>query len=168
MAEIIKVYRQELPALRLIGKRYPEPSASDWGEWFEKGWFAAIEKQLPCTMGEICEDGDAYLDVVEQRAGEPAVYWIGMFTPPETPVPEGFDFADLPASAVGVCWVYGSEETGEIHSAGEQCRRALEEAGLRPRPDSNGVQWSFKRYCCPRFTTSDDKGNVILDACFNL
>ena len=29
-------------------------------------------------------------------------------------------------------------------------------------------EWCFERYCCPRFTTPDEKGNIILDICFYL
>ncbi len=43
-AEIIKVYKEHLPSLRLIGKRYTEADrvgsfGHKWGEWFENGLF---------------------------------------------------------------------------------------------------------------------------------
>ncbi len=30
----------------------------------------------------------------------------------------------------------------------------------------DGAFWFFERYQCPRFTTPDEKGNVILDMCY--
>ena len=42
MTEIVKAFRERVPAARLIGKRYSmaeEGAASHWGEWFENGWF---------------------------------------------------------------------------------------------------------------------------------
>ena len=46
MTEIVKVFRERVPAARLIGKRYSmaeEGAASHWGEWFENGWFLPLE-----------------------------------------------------------------------------------------------------------------------------
>ena len=45
MAEIVKCYKEHLPALRLIGKRYTDSdriggSRCKMGEWFQNGWFA--------------------------------------------------------------------------------------------------------------------------------
>ena len=53
MAEIIKCYKEHLPVLRLIGKRYTDSDrisgsfGAKWGEWFQNGWFAEIEKLGP-------------------------------------------------------------------------------------------------------------------------
>lgn len=52
MVEIINVYRQSIPAMRFIGKKYGDSDRVDggfgakWGEWFGNGWFTAIEKQI--------------------------------------------------------------------------------------------------------------------------
>ena len=45
MTEIVKAFRERVPAARLIGKRYSmaeEGAASHWGEWFENGWFLPL------------------------------------------------------------------------------------------------------------------------------
>ena len=42
----------------------------------------------------------------------------------------------------------------------------LEEEGFAWKADKDGVMWCFERYSCPRFTTPDEEGNVILDMCF--
>lgn len=42
-------------------------------------------------------------------------YWIGMFFPAETIVPNGYNYLDLPESNIGVDWVYGKLENGEIY-----------------------------------------------------
>ena len=46
MAEIIKTFKEEIPAMRFIGKKYPN-FGPWWGEWFANGWFDLIEE----TMG---------------------------------------------------------------------------------------------------------------------
>jgi len=47
----------------------------------------------------------------------------------------------------------------------EECAKELVSKGFEIIPDKKGVYWFFERYGCPRFTTPDDKGNVILDIC---
>ncbi|HHT73569.1 MAG TPA: GyrI-like domain-containing protein [Firmicutes bacterium] len=166
MPEIIKVYRESLPAVRLVGKRYTDKDrgpqgmyAHLWGEWFEKGYFAALEPlpQLPDEM-------NGYLGCM--RMGEEFEYWIGMFTTAEGPVPEGFDSISIPAGDIGVCWVKGREDTGELygHEVHTECTKQIREQGWV----INEQGWFFERYNCPRFTDPDGEGNVVLDYCFYL
>ncbi len=162
-AEIIKVYKEHLPALRLIGKRYTDSDRVDgnfgakWGEWFENGWFDEIEK-----LGVLPENGDAYLGAM-RNVDDSFEYWIGMFFPAGTPVPEGYDFADIPEGDIAVCWVYGNKDNGELYGFEPHimCINEISQRGwlLQNKP------WFFERYNCPRFTTPDEKGNVILDYC---
>ena len=39
----------------------------------------------------------------------------------------------------------------------------LSEQGWEPLQDKEGAIWFFERYCCPRFTTPDADGKIILD-----
>ena len=32
--------------------------------------------------------------------------------------------------------------------------------------DADGAEWSFENCLCPRYTTPDEQGNVILDYCY--
>lgn len=49
--EIVKTYRQSIPAVRFIGKKYGDGDrvnggfGQQWGEWFQNGWFDVLEKQ---------------------------------------------------------------------------------------------------------------------------
>lgn len=172
MAEIIKTYSQQVPALRFIGKKYGDDDrvngsfGAKWGEWFQNGWFEVIERLHEGSSSEIYEDGDAYIGLMRAKDGEPFEYWIGMLMPEGTAVPEGFGFVDFPESTLGVCWVYGSDATGDIYCHEDECAAKLTEAGLEIQNDKDGACWIFERYGCPRFTTPDEKGNVILDICF--
>jgi hypothetical protein len=161
MVEIIKVYREKLPELRLIGKRYTDNDRGTdggygwkWGEWFEKGYFKTLE-----GLGSLPENGDAYLGCM--RCNGEFEYWIGMFFPKNTPVPEGFMYAAIPAGDVGICWLYGHENTGELYGAGphNMCMEKFKEQGW----EFADTPWFFERYNCPRFTEPDENGKVILD-----
>lgn len=163
MAEIIKVFREEIPAMRFIGKKYHDYGG--WGEWFANGWFDVVESSMGGTgkILEIWENGGAYVGLECRKNGELLEYWIGMFTPENTEVPEGFCYLDFPKSSLGTCWIYGREE--EVHGAAAGCPEALRKAGMEPGVDENGIGRSFENCLCPRFTTPDDKGNIILDYC---
>lgn len=163
MAEIIRVFREEVPAMRFIGKRY-EGFGPMWGEWFASGWF----DQLEAVMGgvesilRIWPDGGGYVGLERHADSQPFEYWIGMFTPADTAVPEGFSFVDFPALALGTCWLRGPE--AEVHDT-STCRPALEAQGMQIWQDERGGEWSFENCLCPRYTTPDENGAVILDYC---
>ncbi|HOB20694.1 MAG TPA: GyrI-like domain-containing protein [Candidatus Atribacteria bacterium] len=168
MAEIIKAYKQEVPAFRFIGRKYGDDDRVNgsfgaiWGEWFANGWFETLENLA--SLKDVYEDGDAYIGLMRYKEGEPFQYWIGIFMPENTPVPEGFEYVDFPAGGLGVCWVYGQEH--EVYCHEMKCAEKLAAEGYEVKKDDKGALWFFERYACPRFTTPDEKGNIILDICF--
>jgi predicted transcriptional regulator YdeE len=101
---------------------------------------------------------------MRHKKGEKFEYWIGIFTREKTEVPEGFNYVDFPESNLGVCWVYGKEN--EVYMKEPMCAEKLGENGYAIVNDKDGACWFFERYVCPRFTTPDEKGNIILDICF--
>ena len=42
MAEIIKVFKENIPTLRFIGKKYN--NFCHWDEWWKNGWFELLEQ----------------------------------------------------------------------------------------------------------------------------
>lgn len=164
MAEIKKVFREDVPAMRFIGKKYPD-FGGWWGEWFANGWFDEIEKAMGGTDAilKIWKNGGGYIGLERRSENQPFEYWIGMFTPADTVVPEGFDFVDFPEAGLGTCWIYGKEK--EVHNT-KGCRSAIENTGMELWKDEKGGVWSFENCLCPRFTTPDEQGNVILDYCY--
>ena len=169
MAEITKVYTERVPALRFIGKKYGDENrvnggyGKQWGEWFTNGWFDVLENHIK-SPNETCADGGAYLGYMRHKDGEPFQYWIGMFAPAETEVPEGFAHIDVPAGTLGVAWLYGKES--ELYHKETKCYEKLTVAGHKVITHYNGAHWFFERYVCPRFTTPDENGNVTIDICF--
>ena len=91
-----------------------------------------------------------------------------MFFPENTPVPEGFAFADIPEGEVGLCWIYGNPDNDNMYSMHDICMEKLREQGMGEFRDDfagelNSWYWFFERYNHPRFTTPDEKWKVILD-----
>ena len=163
---IVKVYRESLPNLKFIGKRYTNDDRVDgmfgakWGEWFENSWFAALEKEIQMLPKE--NEGMAYLGFMRENKGV-FEYWIGMFAAENSPVPMGFEYIRIPAGDIATAWVHGKEDNGEIYGAHEACVSKFIEKGW----ELNDT-YAFERYQCPRFTNADKDGNVILDYCIYL
>lgn len=164
MAEIIKTFRESVPAMRFIGKRYPG-FGPWWGEWFGSGWFDEIENAMGGTdsIKALWENGGGYVGLEKRKDGEMTEYWLGMFTPADTVVPEGFEYIDFSGVGFGTCFIKGKES--EVHDT-SACACAVADAGLSIIKDPEGYTWSFENCTCPRYTTADSEGNVILDYCY--
>ena len=166
--EITKVYRQEVPALRFIGKKYGNSDRVNgnfgklWGQWFQNNWFDTVANQAKQNEPAF-EGSDAYTGLMRDK-NNVFEYWIGIFMPENTPVPESFDHLDFPKGSLGVCWIYGRES--EVYGMEPQCADKLKEQGFELQRDREDTVWCFERYTCPRFTTPDEKGKIILDFCF--
>jgi len=160
--EIIKVFREEIPAMRFIGKRYRE--FGHWGEWWENGWFDLIEETMDGVENilNIWENGGGYLGLERHGADCGFEYIIGMFAPENTSVPDGFTAVDFIGADLGTCWIQGQED--EVHNTSE-CSEKLAEYGMEIFRDNDGAVWSFENCLCPRYTTPDANGNIILDYC---
>ena len=170
--EIVNTYTQSLPAVRFIGKKYGDDDRVNGG--FGAAWQQYIANNFEQTIIEaaggveachsLYEDGNACLGFMRYKEGEPFQYWIGMFTPATTPVPEGFNFVDIPAAKLGICWFKGQES--DIYGKEDRAMQKLEQLGYRLITDEQGGLWFFERYSPTRFNTTDDQGNVILDIGF--
>lgn len=107
MAEIIRCYREMVPAMRFIGRKYD--AFTDWGACFESDVFGAVERAMGGVeaIRALWKDGGGYVGLERRCDGEPFAYYIGMFAPPDTPVPDGLCGVDFCEAHLGVCWVYG-------------------------------------------------------------
>ncbi len=163
MAEILKVFKENIPTMRFIGKKYDD--FGHWDEWWQNGWFDVIEK----TMGgcdkilSLWENGGGYIGLERRKDGEAFEYYIGMLTPENTSVPDGFIYIDFANLDLGTCWIYGKEN--EVHDT-SACKQNLADNGIELWRDEKGAVWSFENCLCPRYTTPDEKGNIILDYCY--
>ena len=151
--KILEVKRESCPDARFIGKKYEH--GPNWGEWWQNDWFSVLEEneRLPIN-------GDAYIGAVHIVEGMPE-YWIGMFFSVDTKVPDGFDYVDMDSLEYAVCYLYDKENSGDFYTmeTHTMCLEELKALGLKRKEDD----WCFERYNCPRFTTPDEKGKVILD-----
>lgn len=150
---ILEIKTELCPETRFIGKRYT--GSPNWGEWWGNNWFSALE-----ASPRLSFNGDAYIGAVRIVNDMPE-YWIGMFFPIDTEVPEGFDYIDIPPLAYAVCYLQDKEGSGQFYhmETHNRCLDQINALGLQRKEND----WCFERYNCPRFTTPDENGNVILD-----
>lgn len=163
MIEIKKVFKSSRPALRFIGKCYGDGDrdqygsfGAKWGEWFATERFAPLE-----ALCAFPNEENGYVGLMRCPEGGAFEYWIGVFAPEDTAVPPGYQYTDIPAGDVGTCWIYGREDNGELFGmdAHNLCVSKIAEQGREPADHS----WFFELYNCPRYTTPDEQGKVILD-----
>ena len=154
----IKAYRQSAGAMRFIGKKYS--SGKDAWETWNEDISNSLKRQLAINLRDLYEDGDALIGLMCHREGNHNnfEYWLGYFTPENTPVPEGFEYEDFPKMDIGTCWLYGKED--EVFAIEPMALAKLEEEGFESITD-----WWFERYS-PVRATSDKKGYTIIDICF--
>lgn len=168
MVEVIRTYKQSMPASRFIGKKYGDKDrvngmfGTKWSEWFQNGWFDVI-KNAPGYNADFFEEADAYIGMMRHKNGDPFQYWIGIFAPEGMAVPEGYQYIDLPAQTLGVCWIRGQEP--DIYCKDDLVWEAFRKNGIALVTDAEGAFWFFERYACPRFAP-DENGYVVLDHCY--
>jgi len=169
--EVTNIYWEEFPALRFIGTCYTNDDrvngnfGSKWGYWIGNDRFTALKQAVKAEP--YIEDTLGLMTMKGDETG--FTYWIGLFFPAGTDVPDGFASLDLPASGIGVGWVKGRDDNGEIFGGPPHeavCKR-LDEAGYKFRNDIAGegsdTYCFFERYNHQRFTQKDADGNVTLD-----
>lgn len=168
--KIVKCCKEDFPKTRFVGIRYKDSDRVNgmfgyyWGQWFEEGRFDILEKLLTDEFMNVYPDADAYIGLMKYRNGADKdyfEYWIGMFLPNNCEVPEGFEYIDLDYDAVGICWVQGKEEN--VYCVESECYDRMKEKNMKMKFAKDGGYYFFERYGCPRFTTPDENGEVILD-----
>jgi predicted transcriptional regulator YdeE len=152
---IKKVYQQELPALRFIGKKCIETSETMkvlnlLDNWQLDRQFDAIEKQSAIDYKTFFEGGDAYINLVRKK-DHVFEHWMGMFMPEGTEVPQGYEMIDFPPMPISVCRVYGKRD--EIVNMQE---------GFVPK----NAPWYCRRFNWHWFFKEDEYGKRLLDYCY--
>ena len=151
--KILKVEQESCPATRFIGKKYT--GNANWEEWWSNNWFDVLE-----AIPGLPINDNGYIGAVHVVDGTPE-YWIGMFFPIDTDIPSDFEYIDIEPLHYAVFYLYGSENSSEFYTmeTHAMCLEELKAHNLKRKEDD----WCFERYNCPRFTTPDAEGNVILD-----
>jgi hypothetical protein len=157
--EVVRMSTTTLPSLRLIGKQCDceiHDFVADWDEWFENGWFSQL-----LELGVALENGDAYLGVTDTDNG----YWIGLLFPQKTPVPDGFNYADIPKSRFAIAQIAGANDKELLGLDGINLLiREVRKRNMTPAPLWKG--WCIERYRLP--LAPDGKGRVLFECLYEI
>lgn len=156
---IVKMHTENLPTLRLIGKRClcnSKDFITKWDEWLRNGWFDRLEK-----LGPSPENEDMYLGVTDNSG----CYWIGMLFPPDTSIPDGFEYAEVPAARYAISQFDGKKDKELLSEDGiNLVIEEMRKRGLIPALLWGG--WCIERYSRP--LTPDGKGKVLLECLYEI
>ena len=157
--EIVKIYTENLPALRLIGKPCDcevHNFVADWDEWFENGWFNQLEK-----LGPTSENRDMYLGVTDNSGG----YWIGLLFPQDALVPDGFEYLEITATRYAISQFSGKKDKELLNMDGiNLIVEEIRKHSLTPAPLWRG--WCIERYSRPN--TQGGKGKILLECLYEI
>jgi len=163
---VIKTYKQEIPALRFIGKKFTETEfsfkavlASLDDCCFHK-MFDAIKEKLDKDSKTSYYGANSYISLMKTNGEKISEYRIGMLAPKKTAVPQGYEAIDLPGSTLNVCQVYGKRDNIVNYEA--DCRKKLLEEGIEIK---NGG-WFFQRFDWCDFFKEDKFGKRVLEYCY--
>ncbi len=162
MSKLVQMEIRELGAWSIAGKEIkvkmgPEnPIPAFWDKCFTDGTFTALEA---LTDWVLCPDYVGFM--TDYQGGDNTfVYIVGMMMKPGCPVPqEGFVSRPVEPSSAAVGWIQGESTPDVCMPAHEYTSRAMEEKGYI----SEGFSWCMELYNCPRFTTPNAEGQIILD-----
>ncbi len=162
MARLVNLQISQLQGFRIIGKAIythmdmkENPIPSFWEKCFEDGTFKQLDEM---NDHHIDHSYVGWMSDWNEADGKFA-YICGMLMKPNTPVPEGFIYRDVPAATVAIGWIQGLEK--DIYPvAHEITQKAMEEKGYKV---DVAAYWCMELYNCPRFTTPMENGEVILD-----
>jgi len=113
VAVLGKIEFIKLPAVRMIGKKVingggENPVPGLWQKCFEENTLDVLEYNMPVVEYYI-----GWMGEYDNETGK-FTYIAGMLMPAGTPVPDGFDYRDLPPCLVGNGYINGDFANGDV------------------------------------------------------
>lgn len=167
MAEFVKLTITPIPRLYAVGKALradmnatmgpDNPLPAFWGQCMQDKTLDTVQAQYKDQLYSNDQIGLMY----DWQGGDGLfTYMIGMLlTEKPTTLPEGYETFTLSPIDVAIGWVRGKNGPDLFQPAHKMTEEALAQAGYI----ADDIPWSLELYNCPRFTTPDADGNVILD-----
>ncbi len=165
MSELIKFEVKRLPSIKLVGKdlRYNMEAhmkgdnqiPAFWDKCFTDEIFSLLEEQTNFIYDS------AYVGVMidwDKGDGDFS-YIVGMLMKDGVSVPEGYYYKDIEETDVAIGWIKGKNTEDVCSSAHSLTEQAINENGYK----CDKMNWCMELYNCPRYTTPDENGDIILD-----
>lgn len=166
MAKVVKVVKENMPQVKLVGKKYGDSDrdemgffAKQWQDWYSSDSCTPILKTAKSIEG-ISENIVGAMRMTKDGFE----YWIGRLMATDSDVPEGYDSTIIDAGELVACHVKGNPDNGDIYGPEvvEICKEAREANDIKVNDMDT---WFYERYDEERFMNPDENGDVILDVC---
>lgn len=170
MSKLIKFEVKKFPAIRVIGKEVrislkPEDkrAVNLWSSMWQDGSMELLQN-IP---GRFVEERDTVGWMGDyDELSKTCNYIAGVLTNEGTPVPTGYVSKDLPECLMGLGWIQGREEEGDLYiGAHEHLMQTLSEYGYEIDISAGDYQmqyYSFHRFGVPRYL---GEKILIMDYC---
>ncbi len=160
MSKLIRFEVKRFPAVRLIGKSVrmslnPERDNEAVKLW-SRMWQDGSMDYLGNIPERITEEKDTigWIGDFDDQSST-CEYIAGVLTKTDTPVPTGYVSRDLPECLMGVGWIQGREDDGDLYiGAHEHMLQAMTENGYEHDDTAGGYEmqyYSFRRFGVPRY-----------------
>ncbi len=149
--KILRIYKEVLPSLRFIGKRYNGNInfLSKWKELHGNDWFNVLSKANPYNEAYI--GGKRIVNGMLE-------YWIGMLFLPNTKVPDEFEYVDIDFVNCATFTLYGKPLKVISFETHNLCLDELEKYSMKRYED----HWCFECFK-NRYDIIDTERNIIID-----
>jgi|GEM_PF-645932 len=173
---IIETYKQQIPALRFIGKKFIEPFNDNTYKKINTNLdimrsnseFDEIEKLSKADIKTIYKGSNFYTCLIRKKSEGLIEYLLGMFIQEKSNIQSDYEITDyeiidFPKSELAVCSVYGKRDI--IINYDKECRRKLENEKILKNDIDTG-NWFLQRFNWNKFCGEDKFGNRILEYCY--
>ncbi len=162
MAKLYQLEIKELGPWCIVGKAIQSqidsenPVPAFWDVCFGDGTFAKLESMKDWVL---CPDYVGFMTDWQGGDGK-FTYIVGMMMKHGCPLPdESFVSRTVNPSTAAVGFIQGISTQDVCMNAHALTQHAMEERGC----SAEGAAWCMELYNCPRFTTPDEQGQIILD-----
>jgi len=168
---IIETYKQQIPSLCFIGKKFIEPYNDNIYKKINTNLdimcsnseFDEIEKLSKVDIKTLYKGSNSYACLIRKKSDDLIEYLLGMFIQEKSNIQTDYEIIDFPKSELSVCSVYGKRDI--IINYDKECRRKLENEKLLKNNFDTG-NWFLQRFNWNKFYDEDKFGNRILEYCY--
>lgn len=166
MATLIEFEVMEFPAARVIGRQVTvsmkegaaNPVPAMWTAMTEEGTLAFLKESL----GRLTPEPDmvGWMGDYNPETNE-FIYIAGVLSTPDAPVPAGFYHRDIQPCSMGVGWIQGSDDGGDLYQgAHDHTAKAMRENGYEYYYPAGGFEMEY--YSHVRFVLPMERGEKTL------
>ena len=165
MGKLVRLEFLPLPKILVVGKELrmnmeehmkgPNQIPGFWETCMSDGTFTVLEQNR-----DLLYDSAYVGFMTDWDRGDGCFSYIcGMLYKEGSPVPGGYISRETEPTDAAISWIRGRDVDDVCQNAHTLTEQAVKDAGY----SLDALKWTMELYHCPRFTTPDAYGEIILD-----